>query len=95
MQCKLRQTDPTKIHKSPLKDIVNYTKNTEKGVSSMCRELEEMRIETAEKAEKKAREEERFTIIRSVMKSLNVTAEKAMDVIGIDPSQRAHYLAML
>ncbi len=44
------QSDPDKIHNPVLAERVRYLKNTEEGVGSMCRAMEEMRAEVAAKA---------------------------------------------
>ena len=43
-----RETDPKKMHFPSLADRVQYFKNTEGGVKSMCRIMEEVREETRE-----------------------------------------------
>ena len=48
------QSDPDKIHNPVLAERVRYLKNTEEGVGSMCRAMEEMRAEVAAEAAAKA-----------------------------------------
>ena len=48
------QSDPGKIHNPVLAERVRYLKDTEEGVGSMCRAMEEMRAEAAAKAAKEA-----------------------------------------
>ncbi len=75
-----RQSDPKKMHEGPLKEIVDYTKNTEKGVSSMCRELEEMRKEAIEKG----REEGALAMLKSLVKRGALPIADAAKELGVN-----------
>ena len=64
------QSDPDKIHNPVLAERVRYLKNTEEGVGSMCRAMEEMRAEVAAEAAAKAAAE-------TAAKAAKEAAEKA------------------
>ena len=84
-------TDPNDIHYKELADKVRYFKEDEKGVAAMCKVMEDMRNESARKAE----EQTTVTHINDIMTKLKYTAEQAMDLLSIPPSQRSTYAGLV
>ena len=84
-------TDPDDMHFKELADKVRYFKEDEKGVAVMCKVMEDMRNESARKAE----EQTTVKHIRDIMESFGVTIEKAMDSLKIPPSQRSTYAGLV
>ena len=70
-----------------LADKVRYFKEDEKGVEAMCKVMEDMRNEAAEKTTVKH--------IENIMESFGVTIEKAMETLKIPVSQRDMYIALV
>jgi hypothetical protein len=84
-------TDPDDMHYKELADKVRYFKENEKGVAAMCKVMEDMRNESARKAE----EQTTVTHINDIMTKLKYTAEQAMDLLSIPPSQRSTYAGLV
>jgi len=61
----------------------------------MCKAMEELHDKWSKEAEEYGRSEERLQNIRNLMKNAKVTAEKAMEMIGLDAEARKKYLALL
>ena len=90
-----------------LAERVRYFKETEEGVSKMSKAMEELARdfagEFAREAEKRGMqrgmqrgmETERIFSIRNIMANLQLTAEKAMDVLAIPKAEQERYKAML
>ena len=78
-----------------LKNRVRYFKENPEGVSRMCKAMEELHDKWSKEAEEYGRSEERLQNIRNLMKNAKVTAEKAMEMIGLDAEARKKYLALL
>ena len=94
-----------------LAERVRYFKETEEGVSKMSKAMEELARdfagEFAREAEKRGEkrgmqrgmqrgmETERIFSIRNIMANLQLTAEKAMDVLAIPKAEQERYKAML
>jgi predicted transposase YdaD len=55
----------------------------------------EGRVEGRKEGRVEGREEERVQSIRRVMSNLKISADKAMDILGIPSSERTRYSAML
>ena len=64
-----RETDPKKMHFSSLANRSQYFKNTEGGVQSMCRVMEEVRQEGREEGRAEGREEARIQMIAILLMS--------------------------
>ena len=84
-------TDPDDMYYKELAKVVRYYKEDEKGVERMCKVMEDMRNETAKEATRNARVED----IKSIMKSLKLSAEQAMDALKIPKKERKTYMSML
>ena len=48
-----------------------------------------------EESFEEGREKERFASIRNIMESLNISLDKALDVLKIQPEERSKFAAML
>ena len=70
-----------------LADKVRYFKEDEKGLNTMCKVIEDMRKETAKKAE----EQTTVLYIQKVMTKMKLTLEQAMDFLDIPQAERASY----
>ena len=98
-----RCTRAEDMHYEVLANRVMYFKETEEGASAMCEAMEKLARdfagELAKEAEKRGmargKESERIFSIRNIMANLQLTAEKAMDVLSIPKSEQARYKAML
>ncbi len=80
-------TNPDEMHYEELANKARYYKEDEKGVSMMCKALEDMRNEVAEQT--------KLDAIKSVMKTLGLSVEKAMEAIEIPKSQWNTYIGLL
>lgn len=77
-------TDAKDMHYKILADRVRYFKEDAKGVEAMCRAMEDMRKETAA-------EQNIITLlgaIKNLMKNLGLSAEQAMNALGVSDSER-------
>ena len=96
-------TRPEDMYYDVLAERVRYFKETEEGASAMCEAMEKLARDFAGEIAKEAeargmeqgKEKERIFSIRNVMASLQLTAEKAMDILSIPKSEQARYKAML
>lgn len=80
-------SDPNDMINEELADRTRYFKETEEGVSTVCKVIEEMQDE-----------KERETIteaIKNIMETLNLTVNQAMDALKIPDSEREGYLSRL
>ena len=94
-----RCTRAEDMHYEVLADRVRYFKETEEGASAMCEAMELLTDEAEkrgmERGMEQGKESERIFSIRNIMANLQLTAEKAMDVLSIPKSEQARYKAML
>ena len=79
------------MHYSVLAERVRYFKEDEEGVATMCRAMEEMRKETAERTAFLTKLED----LIQVMESFNVSVHEAMKVLKIPESEYARYIAAI
>lgn len=77
-------TDADEMYYPILADRVRYFKEDQKGVTSMCRVMEDMRKEEA--AEQNIRTLRNS--VRNLMKNMNLTAEQAMTALGVTDAER-------
>ncbi len=80
-------SDPNDMINEELADRTRYFKETEEGVSTVCKVIEEMQDE-----------KERETIteaIKNIMETLKLTVNQAMDALKIPDSEREEYLRRL
>ena len=84
-------SDPDDMINQDLADRTRYYKETEEGVSAVCKVMEDMRNE--------AKKEEHFDTIldniRNLMETVKWSAEQAMDALKIPASERSMYLNKL
>ena len=106
-----KQSNPDLIRAKILSDRMKYLKSTNEEVIKMCNIVEEYTAkkvaEAAAEAAARSKEEgmregimqgERATNlnnIRNIMRNMHLSAEKAMEAIGIEQSQYKQYLALL
>ena len=74
-----------------MREITKYYKENPEGVEFMCRAFEETRNEGI----LKGREQAYIENIRSMMETLKLTAEHAMDALKIPVAEQAKYVAKL
>lgn len=79
--------DPDKMYNKDIADITRYYKETQKGVDIMCKAMDEMK----DKKEK----ETKLHDIRSIMETLDLTAEQAMDALKISEEERKIFRTQL
>lgn len=97
------EPDPQKLSTPMLRKRVHYLKETDEGVQKMCEIFDEIRQEGirqgieqgVEQGIERGREEERENSIRSIMNALQLSAQQAMDALGVPEADRARYLAAL
>ena len=80
-------SDPDDMLNKDLADRTRYFKETEEGVETVCKVMEDMRTEKAR--------ETRIDDIRKMMEKLKMTVEQAMDVLDIPVAERTIYLDRL
>lgn len=86
-----RCTSADDMNYTLLAEQTRYYKENPEGVSEMCKVMEDMRNETAKRAE----EMTTLAHIRSIMDSLGMTVEKAMETLKIPQSDREEYAKYL
>jgi hypothetical protein len=84
-------TDSADMHYELMADRTRYLKESPKGVSEMCKMMEEMRNEAADAAEKKAT----FSYITALMNSMKWTIEQALTNMGVPSEDWDIYKAMM
>ena len=90
-----RCVQPEKMYYAVLAERTGAFKNTEEGVVGMNSMWEQFKQELIEEGREQGRETERLSSIRRSMTELQLTVEKAMDILAIPPSEWARYKAML
>ncbi len=80
-------TDPQDMKYPVLAERVKYFKEDTKGVTTMCRAMEEMRNETAL--------ETLLTSVKSLMKNMNLSPEQAMNALGISEGDKKKLLKQM
>ena len=86
-----RCTNPDDMNNKILADRARYFKEDEEGVAVMCKVIEDMREETRREATDKA-----FLLaIKNLMENLKMSAEEAMNALGIAVADRSKYMSML
>lgn len=91
--------NPDDMYYDVLAERVRELKETPKGVTEMCKELEdlceELKAEAKSEGREEGRTEERVSSIRNIMETLGVSVEKAMDALKIAADSRETYRKML
>ena len=82
-----RCTNPDEMRFSILAERARYFKEDPKGVASLCKQMEEMREEAKDRA--------LVSAIRNLMMNLKLTADEAMNAMGIALKDRNKYISML
>ena len=80
-------SDPDDMYNKDLADKTRYFKETEEGVETVCKVMEDMRNETRVETT----HENNISAIQKMMKTLKLTVEQAMDVLEIPISERGFY----
>ena len=70
-----------------LADKVRYYKETEEGLNTMCKVIEDMRNETAKQT--------KVVDIKKIMSKMKFTLEQAMDLLDIPHEERAVYAKLV
>jgi hypothetical protein len=78
-----RASDPAAMADSPLRDTVRHFKETEKGVSSMCKELEKIVEEAETKGMEKGMETGRLAQLHDLVKKGLLTLSTAAREAGM------------
>ena len=80
-------SDPDEMNNKDLADIARYYKETQEGVETMCKAMEEMRNK---------KEQETIVLnLHKMMKNLKLTLEQAMDALEIPAQDRAFYSSVM
>ena len=61
----------------------------------MCRISDEIREEGRREGLEEGREETKLADLRSVMRNMGVSVQRALDVLAVPESERAHYESLL
>lgn len=100
-------SDPNDMYSDVLAERVRFFKEDEKGVAAMCKVMEEIYndgIAIGEvrgeargeiRGEIRGAETERLKNIKTLISSLGITAEAAIDVLRIAKDEQSKYLALL
>ena len=72
--------DPDDMYFDLLQEATRYYKENPKGVETMCRAFEEVRVQ--------GREQTQLEVIRNLMNNLKLSAQQAMDAMGIPAKDR-------
>ncbi len=92
-------TNPNDMYSEVLAERARFFKEDEKGVTAMCRVMEELYNEgVAEgtmQGEVRGAETERLKNIKSLIQRMGISAEAAMDALSIAKDEQAKYLALL
>ena len=75
------------MYNKDIADITRYYKETQEGVDIMCKAMDEMK----DKKEK----ETKLNAIKSIMETLALTAEQAMDALKISEEERKIFRSQL
>ena len=84
-------TSADDMYYSELADKVRYFKEDEKGLDAMCKVIEDMRKETAQKT----REQTQVINIKTIMSKMKFTVEQAMDLLDIPQAEQADYAKLV
>ena len=92
-------TNPNDMYSEVLAERARFFKEDEKGVTAMCRVMEELYNEgVAEgtmQGEVRGAETERLKNIKSLIQRMGISAEAAMDALSIAKDEQSKYLALL
>lgn len=92
-------TDPDEMYYEELAERTRYFKQSKEGITTMSRILEEMCDEAEKKGVEKGRKEgmetNLLTNIKSLIETMQLTAEQAMNALKIPKEDQAKYRAML
>ena len=89
------EKDPEKMHTEELKKACFQFKRTEEGIRQMCQVFDEIRAEGKAEGRAEGRENALVGSIRSLMENMKMTAQQAMEVLGIAPEERGKLMSML
>lgn len=94
-----KQSNPDLIKAKISSDRMKYLKSTNDEVIKMCNIVEEYTAKKVAEAAARSRDEgmriANLNNIRNIMRNMHLSAEKAMEAIGIEQSQYKQYLASL
>ena len=96
-------SDPNDMYSDVLAERVRFFKEDEKGVAAMCNVMKEIyddgfasgEAQGEARGEVRGVETERIKNIKTLISSLGITAEAAMDVLRIAKDEQSKYLALL
>lgn len=101
------ETDPAKMNNRSLAKRVEYWKKSAEGVRQMCEMLEKMRDEAMERGLEQGLEQglergleqglERRAVedVRSLMETLQITAQQALDALKVPQADQARLLSLI
>ncbi|MDO4539013.1 MAG: hypothetical protein Q4B54_12690, partial [Coriobacteriales bacterium] len=89
------ESDPDKIVDELLRERVQYLKRDPKGVEHMCRISEAIFNEGVEVGIEQGTENTRLDDLRSLVRKLDLTAEQALEVLGVARDEWPRYLALV
>lgn len=77
------------------RELIEIKEGTEGEEIDMCQALKEWAEEERQEGRKEGKMEEKTESIRAIMANLNLTVEKAMDVLNVPKEEQAQYLARI
>lgn len=81
-------TDANDMNYQLIAERTRYLKENPEGVKVMCKAMEDMRNEAAKKAAKEATEKTLISNIKTLMQTLKLTADQAMDALRVPQEER-------
>ena len=87
--------DPAEMNYELLKDATKYYKETQEGVEYMCKAFEEVRAEGRVEGRVEGRQEKELSNVRTLMETMSLTAQQAMDALRVPAEEQAKYAKML
>ena len=89
------ESDPDRIRDDMVRKRVQYLKRDPEGVREMCRISDEIFNEGVQKGIEKGATSNLLENVRSLMETLHLTAQQALDALRVPADDQERYIAML
>lgn len=90
-----RCSSPDDMFINELAERTRYFKENPEGVEYMCKAMEDMRNEALERGLERGKEEKLVENLKSLMITLKLTAQQALDALQVPMDQQSKYLSRL
>ena len=87
--------NPDDMHFDVLKNRVKHFKETQEGVTTMCKIMDDLKNEGIQQGIQIGMQKTALADIRSLMNNCNWTAKQAMDALSISLEEQKKYLMLL